>query len=192
MSIDASNVLPVILPASPCEVSRWFDEEVRPHEHALRAYLRGRFPSLPDLDDVVQETYIRLIRARESDHIRSPKSLLFVTARNVAIDVFRRRNASPTEDLADLEHFSVLEEGPNTTDSHVREQKLQLLEEAIKSLPERCRQVIMLKKIEGLSYDEISRKLGISHNTISAHLTVGVTKCRDYLQAHGVIRGRES
>lgn len=179
----------VILPAAPYEVSRWFDNEVRPHEPALRAYLRGRFPSLPDPDDVVQETYIRIIRARESEPIRSPKSLLFVTARNVAVDIFRRRKASPTEDLANLEHFSVLGEGTANTDSHTHEHKLQLLEEAIQSLPERCRQVIMLKKLEGLSYDEISRKLGISHNTISAHLTTGVTKCRDYLQAHGVVNG---
>ena len=184
--------MPAFLPAAPCEVSRWFDDEVRPHEPALRAYLRGQFPSLPDPDDVVQETYIRLIRARESEPIRSPKSLLFVTARNVAVDVFRRQKSSPTEDLANLEHFPVLEEGPASSDSYSHEHKLQLLEAAIQSLPERCRQVIMLKKIEGLSYDEISMKLGISHNTISAHLTAGVTKCRDYLQAHGVVKGRQS
>ncbi len=145
---------------------------------------------LTDPDDVVQETYIRIIRARESINIRSPKSLLFVTARNVAIDIFRRRKAFPTEGLANMECIPVVvEEESSATDSVSHEQKLQLLEEAIKSLPERCRTVIMLRKIEGLSYEQISTKLGISHNTISAHITVGVMKCRDYLQAHGVMKG---
>jgi len=190
--VDASTPIPAILPAAPCEISRWFDDEVRSHEPALRAYLRGRFPSLPDPDDVVQETYIRLIRARESGSIRSPRSLLFVTARNVAVDFFRRQNLAPTEALANVEYFSVVEEESVSAGSHSHEQKLQFLEEAIQSLPERCRQVIMLKKIEGLSYEEISKKLGISHNTISAHLTVGVTKCRDYLRARGVVKGGPS
>jgi RNA polymerase sigma factor (sigma-70 family) len=191
MSFDASKAVPPILPAPPCEVSRWFDEEVRPHESALRAYLRGRFPALSDPDDVVQETYIRVLRARKADQVHSPRSLLFVTARNVAIDFFRRRSAVPVEELANLENLSVVRDGSDTADSLSREQKLQLLEEAIRSLPERCRQIIMFKKIEGLSYNEISQRLGISHNTISAHLTAGVTKCRDYLKAHGVSNGRE-
>jgi len=182
--------MPAILPAAPREISHWFDTEVRPHEPALRAYLRGRFPSLSDPDDVVQETYIRLIRARESDRIRSPKSFLFVTARNVAVDVFRRRSACPTEQLANVEEFPVLETEQTYSDGESHEQRLRLLEEAIQSLPERCRQVIVLKKIEGLSYDEIAVRLGISHNTISAHLTAGVMKCRDFLQARGVLKGK--
>ncbi len=44
--------------------SKWFAEDVKPYEPALRAYLLKRFPSLPDHDDVVQETYTRLLRAR--------------------------------------------------------------------------------------------------------------------------------
>jgi RNA polymerase sigma-70 factor (ECF subfamily) len=190
--VDASTPIPAILPAPSCEVSRWFDDEVRSHEPALRAYLRGRFPALTDPDDIVQETYIRLIRAREAGSIRSPRSLLFVTARNVAVDFFRRRDSAPTDLIANLEHLPGMEAEANTADRPSHEQQLQFLEEAIQSLPKRCRQVIMLKKIEGLSYDEISRRLGISHNTINAHLTAGVTKCRDYLRARGVVKGGSS
>jgi len=64
---------------------------VQPHESSLRAYLRAVFPSLPDLDDLVQETYLRLIRARESGRVNYAKAFLFTTARNAAIDFFRRR-----------------------------------------------------------------------------------------------------
>ena len=48
------------------ENTRWFAEEVQPHEPSLRSYLRAVFPSFPDIDDLVQESYARLIRARET------------------------------------------------------------------------------------------------------------------------------
>jgi RNA polymerase sigma-70 factor (ECF subfamily) len=187
LAVDASPQLPLILPAPSCEVSHWFDREVRSHEGALRAYLRGRFPAISDHDDIVQEAFIRVLRARESDRVRSPKALLFTVAKNLALDVFRRQTATP-QDLANLEDIPVIQVEP--TDTFTHEEKLQLLEDALQTLPERCRQVIMLKRFQGLSYDEISEKLGISHNTISAHITAGVTKCRDYLWAHGVTKGQ--
>ena len=184
--VDASSHLPIL--PSPCEVSAWFDREVRPHERALRGYLRARFPALTDHDDIVQETYIRLLRARKCGQLRSPKALLFTVARNLVLDIFRHRQGAQVDSLANMDEISVLEE-TGTTETLRHEAKLQLLEEALRSLPKRCREVIMLKRFEGLSYDEIGRKLGISHNTISAHISVGVAKCRDYLRARGVTKG---
>src|SRR5678815_1701837 len=52
------------LPPQDIETARWFDQEVRPHATALRAWLRARFPSLLDPDDLVQESYLRLLRTR--------------------------------------------------------------------------------------------------------------------------------
>src|SRR5688572_3993642 len=66
--------------------SKWFSEDVKPYEPALRAYLLKRFPSLPDHDDVVQETYTRVLRAREKERLTYAKAFLFTAARNVAID----------------------------------------------------------------------------------------------------------
>jgi RNA polymerase sigma-70 factor (ECF subfamily) len=83
------------MPPADSELARWFAAEVRPHEEALRAYLQARFASLGDTDDVVQETYARLCRAHAGGEIRSVKALLFTTARNVALDVFRRRRTPP-------------------------------------------------------------------------------------------------
>lgn len=54
----------------PTEQARWFAEEVYPHEPALRAYLQARFPTLGDHDDLVQETYTRLLRAQANGGAR--------------------------------------------------------------------------------------------------------------------------
>jgi DNA-directed RNA polymerase specialized sigma24 family protein len=86
---------PTRLPAP--SLSRWFAEEVQPHEPALRAYLQARFPTLGDHDDLVQETYTRLLRAQGNGGVRYPKAFLFTAARNAALDLFRRRGAKATE-----------------------------------------------------------------------------------------------
>ena len=57
-------------------LARWFAEEVQPHEPALRAYLRARFPAVGDHDDLVQETYARLLRAREQGRLTYAKAFL--------------------------------------------------------------------------------------------------------------------
>src|SRR5438132_9672112 len=75
------------------EHDRWFSEEIQPHEPALRAYLRARFPTLQDIDDQIQETYARLFRARKSGRRGLNRGYLFVVARNAALDIFRRKQA---------------------------------------------------------------------------------------------------
>jgi RNA polymerase sigma-70 factor (ECF subfamily) len=122
--------------------------------------------------------------------VRSPKALLFATARNTALDLLRRRQVVRFESLANLDDSSVLEEGPGTVETISREQELQLLEEAVRSLPARCQQILIMKKIDGLSYAEIGAKLGIKPNTISAQLTIGVLRCRHFLEERGMLKGR--
>lgn len=178
------------MPTRPTEQSRWFSEEVLPHEASLRAYLRARFPSLRDFDDLVQESYARLLKARERGVVSSTKSFLFATARNAALDLFRRRHVVAIDGIANLEHLPVLEDSPGAAEILNHQQELLLLAEAVESLPARCRQVLVLQKIDGLSYKEIGARLGISENTVNAQLTLGVMRCREYLRRRGVLKGR--
>ncbi|MES2694263.1 MAG: sigma factor, partial [Verrucomicrobiota bacterium] len=70
------------MPPSDPETARWFAQEVQPHESELRAYLRSKFSRHLDIDDLVQETYARLLQSREQTKVRSTKGYLFATARN--------------------------------------------------------------------------------------------------------------
>lgn len=169
--------------------STWFLREVQPHEAALRAYLRVRFPTLSDLDDLVQETFARILRVRGRSQVRSAKALLFATARNTAVDWLRRERIVRFEPGSEIEALPVSDEQPGTAEMVSRDQELQLLEEAVQSLPSRCQEILVLKKIEGLSYAEIGQRLGITANTISAQLTVGIFRCRRFLEERGVKTG---
>ena len=84
------------------DTSRWFAEEVQPHDALLKAYLRRSFPAERDLDDVVQEAYLRLWRARLSPRIRFSKAFLFQVARRIVIDLLRRERVSPIIAVTDL------------------------------------------------------------------------------------------
>jgi RNA polymerase sigma factor (sigma-70 family) len=181
---------PFSVPPLDAEQTRWFLEEVQPHEAALRAYLRVRFPTLRDIDDLVQDTYARLIRAYSSGQVSQPKAYLFAAARNAALDFFRREKIVSIEHLAEIHELPVLEERPDAAEKACHDQELAILAEAIRALPSRCREIITLRKLRGLSHAEIAQMLGISEHTVNAQLAIGVLRCREYLRSRGVLKGR--
>ena len=169
---------------------RWFSEEVQPYEAKLRAYLQHRFPTLSDVDDIVQETYARLFRERRAGKVFEARSYLFPVARNVAFDIFRRSRTIAIGGLGEMAGLGVLEEKPDAAESASHDQELELLHEAIRLLPARCREVFTLRRLHGLSHREIAGKLGISENTVDAQLCNAIFRCRQYFVARGVTRGR--
>lgn len=164
----------------------WFATEVLPHEAALRAWLRSRFPSLTDIDDLVQETYVRILGVRDRTAIDCPRAFLFSTARNLALDFARRRQIVAMESIAEPEQLFVDDEKPSAADAVAHDQELALLTQAIQSLPERCRQVLTLRKIYGLSQREIAAQLGISEHTVEAQVGNGVRRCAEFFARRGL------
>ena len=164
---------------------RWFARHVLPHEPMLRAWLRTRFARSLEIDDLVQDAYARVLSARAAGTaMHSPKAFLFATARNLALDTLRRRQISGEDSLVRFDPRDVLDEADGIPESVDRAEKLELLTAAIQSLPERCRQVLTLRKIYGLPQREIAARLGISVCTVSAQLTIGVRKCTEYFARH--------
>lgn len=170
------------------ENALWFAEEVQPHESSLRAWLRAKFPSLPDVDDLVQDSYARLIRAREAGRISYVKAFLFTTARNAALDIFRRRQVVTIENVANMSELSVIEDRPDAAESANKQEELDLLAEAVRMLPDRCRQVLTLRLLYGLSHKQIAADLGISEHTVKAQLAKGMRRCAVYFAERGLIR----
>lgn len=170
----------------PSDQARWFAEEVQPHEPALRAYLRAHFPTLRDHDDLVQETYARLLQAFRRGPVNSPRGLLFATARNAATDFFRRHRVAHTFAITEVEELSVFDDSPAVAEVVSRRQETILLGTAIASLPLRCREVLILRKFHHLSHREIARALGVSEHTVEAQLTKALHRCQEFFARHGL------
>lgn len=163
------------------ELSRWFDEHVRPHEPMLRAWLAAKFPREAEIDDIVQEAFARLVRAYGHVTIGSPKAFLFATARNVVLARLRQRRGAPAlSELGGAAADEVRDEGADVPQAVARAQELELLTAAIQALPERCRQVLTLRKLYGLSQKEVAAQLGIAEHTVEAQGTIGLRKLAEY------------
>lgn len=180
------SVYPAVSPPES-EQARWFSEEVQPHESSLRSYLRNVFPSLTDIDDLVQESYARLIRAKDAGRISYAKAFLFATARNAALDLVRRRRVVSIESIGDMAGLSVVEDRPDAADAANKQQELELLATAVRGLPERCRQVLTLRLLYGLSHKEIAANLRISEHTVKAQLAKGTRRCADFFEERGLL-----
>lgn len=176
------------MPPQHAEQARWFAEEVQPHGAQLKAYLRGSFPSVGDVEDVVQESYLRIWKARAAHPIESAKAFLFKIARHVAVDLVRRDHISPIIGVPDLAAVTVIAEGPGVAESACTSEEVALLAEALDSLAPRCREIIMLRKFQHLTQKEVAERLGISEGTVQEQVYRGLCRCETFLLRRGVIR----
>lgn len=179
---------PLHLPEVEPSDTRWFAEEVHSHEATLKAYLRSSFPSVRDVDDVVQESYLRIWKARMARPIRSTKSFLFQIARNLTLDLVRRHRVSPIESMPNIETLSVMADGPGVVETACTHDELQFLAKAIDTLPARCREIMILRQIEGIPQKEIAERLGLSVLTVQVHVVKGLRRIEEYFRSQGISR----
>lgn len=168
------------------ESARWFAEKLQPHAGELRAWLRNRYPALSDPDNLVEEALVRAWQTRDREQVESPRALLYTLARNLALDELRRRQIVTIDAVAEMAELSVYADGATAADVAATNQELALLTKAIQSLPERCRQVLTLRKIYGLSQKEIAAQLGIAEHTVEAQVGLGMRRCAQFLAKYGL------
>lgn len=187
MAADSS--IPRTAPSciTPPAVSvQWFQDEVHAHDDQLKSYLKSSFPAVPDLEDVVQESYLRVWKAKAVQPIRSAKSYLFTVAKNLALGWIRHRNGSPVEGVGDLEALRILDDEPDAAALLSTKEKVELAAAALMVLPDRCRQTVMLRKLKGLTQKETAEALGISVKTVDKHLATGLERLAVYLRSRGI------
>jgi RNA polymerase sigma factor (sigma-70 family) len=164
----------------------WFLNQVFCHRAALQRYLRKYLNSTEDVEDVIQDTYLRVYAIKDYAQVESPKAMLLTIAHNLAVELQRRRASRATEAVADFEALSVLDSEPHVEERWEARRHFEAFCAAVDSLPPICRRVFVLKKVYRLSQAEIAAVLGVSQNTIEKHVAKGLLRCRDYLRERGV------
>ena len=133
--------------------------------------------------EILQEVFIKVWNNRAGiDSERSFRSYLFRIAENNVYDFFRKaardkRQQSHLLAVA-IEHYEHIEE------ILLRKENALILQKAIDSLSPQRHEVFRLCKLEGKSYDEVSKQLGISSSTISDHIVKANKAVREYLIDH--------
>lgn len=133
-------------------------------KHALEvsAFIRGRWPKEQDVDDIMQESFLRLSQIPNPESILNPRAFLFTTASNMAVDRHRRQKTRERyiESDSDLENLANDHLSPERhSEAH---ETLERFTEWLDELPELHRYAFVLFRIEGCSHAEIAVRLGIS------------------------------
>jgi RNA polymerase sigma-70 factor (ECF subfamily) len=163
------------------DLDNWFVREVLPLESALTQFLRRSWRNRSDVDDLCQEVYVRVYEAAQKEIPDPVRPFVFAVARNLIINRVRREQIVPIESLGDLDALNIAADEPGPDRNAMAREELRRLQSALDNLPPRCRQAVVLKKIEGLSRKEIAQRMGISEDTVHRHLTEGRHALADLL-----------
>jgi RNA polymerase sigma factor (sigma-70 family) len=154
-------------------------------EGLLRAYLFRFVSNSADVDELLQETYARLLVANppRGGEVRSVRAFALTIARNVAFDWLRHRDVIPIDLVSDLTALDVLDEKAQVEEIVSAHQELNLLSEVIAELPKRCRQAFTLRRVYGFTQREIANKLKTTEGMVEQLLARAVRHCAEALFA---------
>lgn len=153
----------------------------------LKSFVARYVKRPQDVEDIVQETYVKTYQAQQRTTIDNLKSYLFTTARNLSFKQTALHANKITDYLEDLGLSEVINESAKLEDEIQAHQQFSIFCEAVRELPLQCRRVFILKKIYGLSHDEIAKRLGISVSTTNQHLAKGIASCTIYMRNKGYL-----
>jgi len=138
----------------------------------LYRYLTGLVSSHDDVGELVQESYLRLMRHTEAVRFEAvARSYLFQTATNLARDYFRRRASHRAERQVSIdEAMSLPSEEMSTERMAAWEQAVGTLRSAIQEMPTDLRDSFLLSRFEDQSPPEIAASLGVSRRTVERRL----------------------
>lgn len=136
------------------------------YNHALRMFIRNTVKCDQTADEIAQETYVRMAAAKNKEEIDFPKAYLFRTAKNISLDFLRRKGLRVVDDNVEVDADAVLSSAPSPEDNLIHAQAKQRLENALKELPLRTRQVFYYRRYEGLTVKHVSAKMGISERLV--------------------------
>lgn len=162
-------------------LNAWFCREVLPLERALTAFIRRNWRVADDVTDLRQEIYERvLVGARESLP-GNPTQYIYTSARNHLINSAKRARIVSFDLVADLETVD------RDIDFFAAERELSAREElrraqeGLARLSPRCREVVRLRKFEGLSTREAAERLGVGTEAIERQLAMGMRALVDFM-----------
>ena len=153
------------------------------HGVSLKRFI-GRFLRSPsDVEDVAQEAFLRAFTVELSRPIEQPKSFLFRIAKHVALSQLTRKSRRITEYIEDTDESRVIQQEESSAEEEISaHQILALHYEAITALSPQCRDVYLLRKMDGLSHKKIAERRGIAVSTVEKHLIKAVEHCDRYVR----------
>lgn len=154
-------------------IMAWVGREILPHEAHVRAWLR-RTCEPDELEDVVQQSYAQIAALSDVSHIRSGRAYFFATARSIVLMRMRRARIVRIETMAELGNYDVMGDEPSPERIAAGRSELARVRQLIEDLPERCRKILTLRKVDGLSQRAVAAQLGVSEHIVENDVAKGL------------------
>lgn len=156
--------------------------------NSLARSVRGIVPP-KDVEDIVQETYVRVCQIEQKRIITSPRSYLFRIARNLALDHIKRADTQLTDSMDALDEqqservlYNAEQLADDVYEQAASNEEFAFFCEAVRNLPVQCRRVFVLRKVYSYSQREIAEQMQITESTVEKHITKGMKRCLFYMQ----------
>ena len=159
-------------------LAAWVAREIVPHEGRVRAWFARKRLSPEDIDELMQESYCRIAMLDGIDHIASGHAYFFSVARNLLLRRLKRQRIVQFEEICEIESYRD-ESSPSPEDQVANRQAYDSVRVLIASLPDRCRKIVELRKIEGWSQKEIAAHFGMTEKAVEKQVWVGVRAVRE-------------
>lgn len=134
----------------------------------VRAALMRRGRSEQDADDLVQEAWVRLACYEQENHVVQPEAFLMRAAINLSIDAHRASAARGEQVL--LDEVVLLDGRPGVEDVLLGRERLARVSECLARLSDKTRDIFIAHRIEGMSYQEIARRHGMTVSSVHKHI----------------------
>lgn len=162
-------------------LNRWFASEVLPLERALTSFISRNWRSPADVTDLRQDIYERALTGARAGIPVHTRHYLFTVARNHLINQARRGRVVSIELVADTSALEI-ETASFGVEQHLSaREELRRTQRGLDQLPPRCREVIWLRKVEGLSTRETAERLGVTVDTVEKQTTQGMRALVDFM-----------
>lgn len=159
----------------------WFCQEVLPLERPLIAFVRRNWRDSEDVIDLVHDIYALAIAGARDGVPHSTRQYIFTVARNHLINRAKRARIVSFELIADLETFRP-EQSLDETERHLdAREALRRVQVGMDKLSPRVREIVMLRKVEGLNIKETAERLGIGKDAVNHQLAMGMKALSDHM-----------
>lgn len=146
------------------------------HKSVLASYLAQKLVQPEDIEDLLQETFEVALKSSRKRELRSPKGYLFIVARNLLSKRFAKQSRLMEQQIEYSEISNYALQGNSPENNLYYRIKLEILWEAMNSLPPQCKRVFLLRKVHGMSHKKIASTLKISTSTVERHITIALTR----------------
>jgi RNA polymerase sigma-70 factor (ECF subfamily) len=157
-------------------MAAWVAREIMPGEARVRAWLARSRQAPEDIDEVIQEAYCRLAMLESVDHIGCPSAYFHSVVRNLLVRRLRRNRVVSIEAMAEIEAYR--DDRPSPEQEAAGKSDYARMLVILGTLPERCRRVVELRKIEGWSQKQIGEHLGITEKAVEKQVWLGIKLLR--------------